>query len=52
MKDYLQNCTRRGYRSVGNTRRMIEFHILPVIGHLRVELFDAEDVRQWIQSLL
>ena len=52
MKDYLQNFARRGYRSVGNTRRMIEFHILPVIGHLRVEDLTREDVRQWIQSLL
>jgi integrase len=52
MKDYLQNCTRRGYRSVANTRRMIEFHILPVIGHLLVEDLTREDVRQWIQSLL
>jgi integrase len=52
MKDYLQNCTRRGYRSVANTRRMIEFHVLPVIGHLLVEDLTREDVRQWIQSLL
>jgi len=52
MKDYLQNCARRGYRSVEKTRKMIEFHILPVIGHLCVEDLTREDVRQWIQSLL
>jgi Phage integrase, N-terminal SAM-like domain len=52
MRDYLQNCVRRGYRSVENTRRMIEFHILPVIGHLCVEDLTREDVRQWVQSML
>lgn len=52
MRDYLQNCVRRGYRSVENTRRMIEFHVLPVIGHLCVEDLTREDVRQWVQSML
>jgi integrase len=52
MKDYLQNCIRRGYRSVAATKQMIEFHILPVIGHLSVKNLTREDVRQWIQSLL
>src|ERR1700739_1067704 len=47
MRDYLQNCVRRGYRSVENTRRMIEFHILPVIGHLCVEDLRRAEVRQW-----
>ena len=52
MRDYVRNCTRRGYRSIAGTQRMIEFHILPVIGHLLVEDLTREDVRQWLQSLL
>jgi integrase len=52
MNDYLQNCIRRGFRSVASIRQMIEFNVIPVIGHIPVENLTREDVRQWIQSLL
>lgn len=52
MRDYMQNFIRRGYRSVVGTQRTIEFHILPVMGHIRVENLTREDVRQWLQSVL
>jgi integrase len=52
MKDYMQNFIRRGYRSINGTRQLIEFHIIPLIGHIRVEDLPREDVRQWLQSVL
>lgn len=52
MRDYLQNCVRQGYRTVRQTQRSIEFHIIPLIGHIRVEDLTREDVRQWFESII
>jgi integrase len=52
MRDYMQYFIRTGFRSTIGTQRTIEFHILPVMGHIPVADLTREHVRRWTESIL
>ncbi|HKD79512.1 MAG TPA: site-specific integrase [Candidatus Angelobacter sp.] len=52
MRDYMQYFIRTGFRSTKGTQRTMEFHILPVMGHIPVADLTRDHVRRWIESIL
>lgn len=41
-------CGRWGFRSADTNEKILKLHILPIIGHVRVDEFTREHVRRWI----
>lgn len=51
-RDYLQDFIRKGFHSVKATRNIAEFHIVPMLGHIRVQSLTRDDVKAWVESII
>jgi integrase len=51
MGDYLSAFQRRGGKSLYETRRAAETHILPALGHMQVAKLTAKKIEDWHQGL-
>jgi integrase len=51
MADYLSAFERRGGKSLYETRRAAETHILPALGHMQVAKLTAKKIEDWHQGL-
>ncbi len=52
MREYMVEYERRGKRSAGRTQAVINAHILPSLGEVRVEKLTRDRVREWFSGLV